>query len=570
MKKKLQISDDLALPLEAATCSIAILALKGKGKTYAGGVLAEEMHAAGVPVTVIDPVGAWSGLASGADGTAKGGLPIVIFGGDRADVPLEATRGEEIASLIVKEQISAVLDLSLLRKHDAQAFVGAFARRLYHENRSAMHLFIDEADWFAPQLTMRGERETLDAIADIVKLGRRRGIGSTLITQRTATLNNDVLSMCEILVALGTTFDKDVERIEGWIGMHASKADKASVLATLASLPKGTAWVWWPGQEILKKVKIRKKTTFDSSKTPEVGEAVVAPKDRAAVDLGRLRELFAQTIKIAEAQDPKRLQARVLELEAEIGALKLQGAKEPEVQVEQVPVITEEIRKEFNEALEYLRRVSDRIQEALDVVSSPQVMVAEAFPGQPYRQAAVETTAENETQGYLGAIRRAGREGRKEPPSDGSLNVQSLLDALGAHHPAPLSKEQLAAMMGVSHRTGSFAQKLAQAQRDGQVEKHAGRFNLVGGRIGAVPPAGRALVQLWRSKLEGRQPEMLDLIVAAGSAGISKEDLGEGIGVSPATGSFAQNVARLILLELAVRRNGKLCVGPALTKRTFP
>lgn len=88
----LAIAPDLDLPLEAVTETFAILAKRGKGKTNTAVVMAEEMIGAGLPVVVLDPVGVWWGIRSSADGKAPG-LPVVIFGGDHADLPLEEHAG---------------------------------------------------------------------------------------------------------------------------------------------------------------------------------------------------------------------------------------------------------------------------------------------------------------------------------------------------------------------------------------------------------------------------------------------------------------------------------------------
>jgi hypothetical protein len=86
----LTLGPGLVLPVEAVTETFAILAKRGAGKTYTAAVLVEEMMGAGLPVVIVDPVGVWWGLRSSADGTTEG-LPVVIFGGDHADLPLAAT-----------------------------------------------------------------------------------------------------------------------------------------------------------------------------------------------------------------------------------------------------------------------------------------------------------------------------------------------------------------------------------------------------------------------------------------------------------------------------------------------
>src|SRR5690348_2403527 len=98
---QLKISNSLSLPLEAVTQTFAVLAKRGVGKTYTGAVLAEEMLKAGQQIVVSDPVGVWYGLRSSASGKSEG-FPVVVFGGEHGDVPLEEAAGEVIASSIIE------------------------------------------------------------------------------------------------------------------------------------------------------------------------------------------------------------------------------------------------------------------------------------------------------------------------------------------------------------------------------------------------------------------------------------------------------------------------------------
>ena len=70
-------------------------------------VLTEGMVRAGCTTLVIDPTGAWYGLRSAASGNAPG-LPVVIFGGRHADVPLAPDNGAHIAEILVDLVVPAV------------------------------------------------------------------------------------------------------------------------------------------------------------------------------------------------------------------------------------------------------------------------------------------------------------------------------------------------------------------------------------------------------------------------------------------------------------------------------
>jgi DNA helicase HerA-like ATPase len=84
------------MPINAATKSFAILAKRGAGKTYLGGVMAEEFFKDGIPFVVFDPIDVWWGLRLTANGKDKG-LPVVVFGVRHADIQIDRDMGREIA-----------------------------------------------------------------------------------------------------------------------------------------------------------------------------------------------------------------------------------------------------------------------------------------------------------------------------------------------------------------------------------------------------------------------------------------------------------------------------------------
>lgn len=302
----LVLADNLHLPLEAVTETFAILAKRGSGKTYTAAVLVEEMLKAGQTVVVADPVGVWWGLRSSADGTGPG-LPIAILGGDHADAPLSPEAGAAAADLAAGERLSLVLDLSHFTPPEQTRFMTLFAERLYRTNRRPLHLVLDEADQFVPQVPEAGQQPLLWAMNRIVRLGRARGLGVTLISQRPAVLAKNVLTQAEVLITLRLTSPQDRKAVEAWVSAHDAPERRREMLDSLASLPVGTAWVWSPGWlELLQKVHIRRRETFDSSATPKVdqpkkteqslemmGQARTQPVALAPADLNRLRAHLA-------------------------------------------------------------------------------------------------------------------------------------------------------------------------------------------------------------------------------------------------------------------------------------
>ena len=126
VKNPIHIGKGLDLPAEITTQTVCVIGKRGVGKTTYVLRQAEQMIGAGLPVAVVDPVGVCWGLRSSADGK-RPGLPVVIFGGDHADVPLEVGAGVVVADFLIEARQPAVIDLSLFRKGEQVRFITDFA-----------------------------------------------------------------------------------------------------------------------------------------------------------------------------------------------------------------------------------------------------------------------------------------------------------------------------------------------------------------------------------------------------------------------------------------------------------
>jgi hypothetical protein len=318
----------MPLPLDVLTQTIGILARKGAGKSYTARRLVEELLSNHLQVAIVDPKGDWWGLRSSVDGTTPG-FPILIVGGEHGDVPLESGAGQVLAEFVVQERVSVLLDLSELRKHQVATFMQAFLETVYRlkarsQLRTPMMLVIDEADAIAPQMPQENERRMLGACEDIVRRGRQRGIGCTMVSQRSAVLNKNVLTQIQILICLRTMSPQDLKALDAWIQVHGSAEQRAELFGSVSSLPVGDAWVWSPGWPtatgIFERITVAPIATFDSGATPTVGTKVVAPKTLADVDLGKLSTLLAGTIERARESDPVLLRQQITALQNQLRA----------------------------------------------------------------------------------------------------------------------------------------------------------------------------------------------------------------------------------------------------------
>jgi Helicase HerA, central domain len=582
--KTLRISPDLGLPLDVAGEAIAILAKRGAGKTNTATVLVEELHGANVQVVVLDPVGAWWGLRSSADGKSEG-IRIPILGGQHGDVPLEPTAGQVIADVVVDSGAPLLLDLSdFPSKEQIRRFVTDFAERLYRRkarDRSLVHLVLEEADEFAPQAQRADTARMRGAIEQIVRRGRSRGLGVTLICQRSAVLNKDVLTQADVLIVMRTTGPHDIRAVREWIDSRGDEhADQ--VLDSIPGLATGEAWVWNPERDLLKRCSIRRRRTFDSSSTPKAGERRAEPRKTAAIDLDQLGDEIRATAERAKAEDPKELRRFVRELEAK--AANLEGklrllerapAREPERVVEtlevQVPVFDGQV-EQLADAVADLRGAAAQIGAAAEEISN-----AVAAARQLERAAPAPSTAAKRAgvaQPDRAPASRVGDAGSKPAPRSpagedaaGPLTkAEAAMLAVLAQFPEGRTNKQLGVLAGYKAGGSSFRGGIAGLRAKGYATpagENPIRITDAGvdaaaaaGLIERRPTGGPELYRYWlgSGKLSLAARKMLQILYEAPGP-LTPAELAEAAEYEPGGSSYRGGIAQLRNFELVVGRD---------------
>lgn len=559
----LNISPTLSLPLDFVTWTQAVLAKKGSGKSYTASVQAEELLDARQHVVVVDPTGAWHGLRSSADGKSAG-YPIAVLGGEHGDVPLEATAGEVIADAIAAEHFSAIVDLSLFRKGEALRFMAAFLETLYRRNREALHLFVDEADTVAPQRTFGPEQaRVLGATEDIVRRGRIRGIGCTLITQRPQVVNKDVLSQVDMLTLLRMNHPKDLGAIDDWVGVHGDPLLAKQLRASLPSLPIGDAWVWAPASDIFERVSIRRRRTFDSGRTPKAGERAVAPKVLAQVDIARLGATIAATVERAKQEDPKALRARIAELERQLAAsVEIETVERVVEKVVEVPVLRGGEIERLKMFLEEARKVLYTAERFAEVAENLGVCIKDIEGAinlagqQPAKTAIVEvppTHAMSRARAVPAAATAVAPRNAVKPwpgpaPAPGSKLVpaqQRIVDTIATLGRLGIesTRTTLAAWLGQHPNTKGLVNNLGALRSAGLIDGFG--LTAQGAKLArAHVPGSRAEVrELLLRPLTPAQRRIVEVVLQHGE--VSREGLAGELGQHPNTKALVNNIGAL-------------------------
>lgn len=602
--KTLKLSKDIEFPADMVTASGVIYGGKGMGKSSLGiGVIPEELYRIGLKFSLIDPMGVGYGLQHGADRTSKG-IEVLIIGGKHGDIEIEPTSGAVVADLVVDEHVSTVVDISrhkngkMWSKAEKIRFVADYCTRLYERQGEKMEpllVIIDEAGRFCPQMIPHGSPELarcVGAIEMLVEEGRNVGVGCLLITQRSARMNKSVSELADYMIAFRTVGPNSVNAIMDWLGEHVEKVRHKDIVAKLRELPVGSALVVSPGY--LKHegiVRFRARHTFDSSATPKAGKVKRAPGAATKPDLSKYRQRMKETIEKAQLNDPSRLKHKLAAALAENArlakikvvqapAVKIAAPGKVETKIVEVSVFAKrdirallKIAEGFSKAEAILRFVpelkvaadtgvvlSNKLRQLVDFsakivplakdrveVQRRAVMPAPTvFPQFTVdkRVPAGEARLQSENGQIVARIVNVG--------TGGNSGQDRMIEMLARRHPEPLTRVQLATLIGIRSSGTTFGTYMTRLRSAGLiVTPTADRISLTqaGAAVGAQW-LGQAqsidqVLALWQKQLGGPEWKILSFLLAHGDQFVTRETLAESMGINPEGTTFNTYLSRL-------------------------
>lgn len=560
----LKVSRTVSFPLDAVTQTFGILAKKRAGKSNAAVVIAEEMFDAGIPFVVIDPKGDWWGMRSSSDGK-KPGLSIPVFGGEHGDIALEPTSGDLVATLIAEKGLTCILDVSDTRFTKAQQvrFLIDFFATLYRKNRDPLHVFLEEADEYIPQKVTGDFSMLVRQVEVLVKRGGFRGLGITMISQRSASINKDVLTQIDTLIVLQTTAPNDRDAVERWVEHHEQDSE---IIQSLAKLGKGEAWLWSPvwlvehGMPEVQRIQFRRRHTFDSGATPTLGK-VRRATTLADIDLGEIEKRMAATIEKVKGEDPKHLKLRVRELERELAEVK-RSAPEPEQVRVEVPVMREEDIQRMEAAVKDVVRGFEGVQAALMEVREIGGKIHGLALRYPERYPERNPRAVPVPGPTLPVSRPQSVPTARKVPSAVSGEVEGLGKAEKAilvalrRYPHGKAKRHLGQLAGYAWKGGSFNNSLSALnvrgliQRGDPIRITEEGLAAIAGLEDDLPAPGNGLVAYWVDRLGKAERLILEALVSVYPKTMTKEEVAEVTGYEVKGGSFNNSLSRLRVLEL--------------------
>lgn len=256
---------------------VAILGIRGSGKSNTAGVIFEELLAARYPMSLVDIDGEYFGLKEKYE-------VLVVGGGEHADVELSMSTVGEVADLSLREGVPVILDVSDMLGGEREAVVFEYLTRLWTlagRLRSPYMIGIEECHEFIPQ----GVRTRMkDVIARIALRGRKRGLGAVIISQRSAKVEKDVLTQAGMLFLHRVVHEADMRVYSELLPWRKTEAKE--IVTQL-----GVGECIFMSGSTARRVKMRVRETFHGGYTPTFCP-VESPKLRQV--RGRILDALSQ------------------------------------------------------------------------------------------------------------------------------------------------------------------------------------------------------------------------------------------------------------------------------------
>ena len=523
-----------SIPPEALRQHIAILGKTGSGKSSTGRLCVEQVYAEGYRVCILDTIKSdWWGITSSADGK-KPGLPFKILGGPRGHVGLHSSAGKAIGQLVAEGKLPhSIIDMADFEPGGVQKFFSDFAPALMRHAKGVLYLVIEEAHEVAmkERSGIGNENMSIHWAKKLATAGRSKGIRLIVATQRIQSLHNAVLGSCDTLIAHRLTAPADQKPIATWLKSNANKATAAKVESSMSSLPTGTGWLCSGEARIFEKIAFPKFATYDNARTP-TGDDESRDIKTAPVDAAELRAIIGHAVEEAEANDPKRLKAKIAELTKQLAGKAL-VASVPDAEALRAAEVRGEARGRaagFDEGrrvgfAEGEKAALKKAQSALGAIQADEPTLAALPP-----RAAVAPVQR--------ALAAPQRPAASAPPSNLPQGEQACLAIIAQHHNG-VRRQQLTIITGYKRATRDAY--ILRLKNRGLVEQNGERIVATDVGIAALGPAfdplptGDALRDRVLSRLPEGERKVLEILISNYPQSVQREEIDSATGFKRAT-----------------------------------
>ena len=540
---------------------LLIQANSGAGKSWLLRRLLEQTHGK-VQQIVIDLEGEFSTLREEYD--------YLLVGKD-GEIPANIQTAELLAIKLLKLNVSTIIDLSELKKHERITFVKRFLDSLVNAPRELWHtclVIVDEAHQFCPE---GGKSESASSVIDLQTRGRKRGFCGVLATQRIAKLHKDAAAECNNVLVGRTVIDIDRKRAANDLGFTSKEQELG-----LKKLDDGEFFGYGPA--ISKEDYVKFKVGGIETTHPEPGKSMIKPS-KTPDNIKKLLKDVIDLPKEAEAdlKTTKDFKNKIFELKKELRYLKI---SKPKPEVDEKALNNAELRGTKRAEAHYIQEIN-KIQS--DLKRFKQIISDFVTKGSKLLQMKVAHFSPKSNVPLKEKVSYPMKEivttqpRRVSTTNDIDNDIDNVIDKdielgicarkiysfLYNNPEAEFTKSQVGAMTGYSQKSGGFNNAIYQLNTLNLIERERGMI-----KVKKMDPdiAGEYdfTKEAILSKLALCPRKIYEFLLANPYEEYSKEELSEQTGYSSGSGGFNNAIYKLNTLGLIERSNGQIKLNPEL------
>jgi len=560
---------------------LLLTAGSGHGKSYAERVIIELM-AGKVQQIIIDLEGEYNTLREKFD---------FLWVGDKsegADIEISIKIAGILANKIMEHKTDAILDVSELEKHEQKIFVKRFLDAMIElpkNLRSKVWVWVDEAHIYAPQ---SGKSESSRSVIDIGSRGRKRGQGSSFLTQRLSKLDKDVVAECKNIMIGGTGYIDDMKRMAEAAGLSTKEE-----MYQIREWKKGMFYILGPAfsqQGVLVMIdecktthldpsdnKIKKVKTTSSAKVKKVLSKLADLPEEAQKELktikehkGKIRELTSEVtvLKRKLNSDNKGMvdSKEIIALNKEKGILLKEVEKRDKILKESHETIAhassliKDMDKAFKEIPSFITiHTLNKCEKAMKTINDKPVLMALPVHKE------IKSTQEEKDKFINENVEALDKSKESKKISDGDINLgrceRKIYSFLYSNQErASFTKVQIGVVTGYSPKSAAFKKALSTLGTNDLISRNGNNVSIKNINPDLVEEGHTFSIDLIKQKIEKCAKEILNVLLDYPDEELSKEDLAgrtssEYISTQAA---FKKGLSQLCSLGLAKRHGANV------------
>lgn len=214
------IDDGPGVPIESllGRC-VAVLGVRGSGKTNTATVLIEELLGRGIPLTIVDIEDEYWGLLELYD--------VVVVGyTEHCHVAASPRQAPALARMSIEKGVPVILSFLEHPKDEMFAFLHNYLREIWRAEaklRRPYFVVLEEAHEFVP---LHGTTRATETVERMSLRGRKRGISMILVSQRSAAVRKNVLTQADAYFLHRVTHPTDTSVYKAIVSRPAAEVQR--------------------------------------------------------------------------------------------------------------------------------------------------------------------------------------------------------------------------------------------------------------------------------------------------------------------------------------------------------